>query len=60
MTVNEKHRMEVVIEQKDASLVEADKRIEIFRVMINDLSRQNAVLREENARLNELLKDSRD
>jgi uncharacterized protein YqiB (DUF1249 family) len=52
--------MEVVIEQKDASLVEADKRIEIFRVMINDLSRQNAVLREENARLNELLKDSRD
>ena len=52
MTDNEKNRLEVVIEQKDAALVEANKRIEIFRIMIDDISRQNAELRKEIIRLN--------
>ena len=52
MTDNEKNRLEVVIEQNAAALVDANKRIEILRIMIDDFSRQNAELRKEISRLN--------
>lgn len=51
MTLNEKTRLEVVIEQKDAALLDAEKRVEVYRESMIDMGRQNAVLREHNEKL---------
>ena len=49
MTDNEKVRLEVVIDQKDAAIADAEARLKVYRTVIDDYSSQVRLLRKENS-----------